>query len=174
MPRGTLHRCHPRPGADPLAVAERYRKTQGALRDSDTGPDLLVFVSFSMPEASLKRLATDAAKANAVLVFRGPKEGSLKQDPGRPSNPWPSSVPAPSSIRKPSPGTGSIQCRCTSWARAAAVVMMPPIPAGNASGSAGDASLEYILERMARADHPWPRRPSARLDPVAGNAMNRW
>lgn len=38
---------------------------------------LLVFVSFSMPEVSLKRLANDAEKHNAVLVMRGLYEDSF-------------------------------------------------------------------------------------------------
>lgn len=38
---------------------------------------LLVFVSFSMPEASLKSLAQDATKYNAVLVMRGLFEDSF-------------------------------------------------------------------------------------------------
>jgi type-F conjugative transfer system pilin assembly protein TrbC len=39
---------------------------------------ILVFVSFSMPEASLKRLAQDAEHANAVLIVRGLIENSFK------------------------------------------------------------------------------------------------
>ena len=38
---------------------------------------LLVFVSFSMPEASLKSLARDAEQHNAVLVMRGLYEDSF-------------------------------------------------------------------------------------------------
>jgi conjugal transfer pilus assembly protein TrbC len=38
---------------------------------------ILVFVSFSMPEASLKTLAHDAEQHNAVLVMRGLHEDSF-------------------------------------------------------------------------------------------------
>jgi len=39
---------------------------------------ILVFVSFSMPAASLKTLAQEAEKANAVLIIRGLIEDSFK------------------------------------------------------------------------------------------------
>ena len=41
-------------------------------------PALLVFVSFSMPEASLRRLVDQASKAGATLVLRGFVDGSLQ------------------------------------------------------------------------------------------------
>ena len=43
-----------------------------------TEPKILVFVSFSMPKASLRALASEAAKHNAVLVMRGLKGDSFK------------------------------------------------------------------------------------------------
>jgi conjugal transfer pilus assembly protein TrbC len=39
---------------------------------------ILVFVSFSMPEASLKSLAQDMTRVNAVLILRGLIEDSFK------------------------------------------------------------------------------------------------
>ena len=64
--------------ADPLAVAQRYkdRMYDPSLKKET---DLLVFVSFSMPEASLLRIAAEAKKTGAVLVLRGFKNGSYKQ-----------------------------------------------------------------------------------------------
>jgi len=44
----------------------------------NTEPKILVFVSFSMPKASLRALACEAAKHNAVLVMRGLKGNSFK------------------------------------------------------------------------------------------------
>ena len=44
----------------------------------NTEPKILVFVSFSMPKASLRALAQEAAKHNAVLVMRGLKGDSFK------------------------------------------------------------------------------------------------
>jgi len=46
--------------------------------DGQSGPALLVFISFSVPEATLNRLVDQAARAGAVLVIRGFVDGSLK------------------------------------------------------------------------------------------------
>lgn len=43
-----------------------------------TGPGLLVFISFSMPEATLARLVDQAARARASLLLRGLANGSLR------------------------------------------------------------------------------------------------
>lgn len=42
-------------------------------------PGLLVFVSFAMPEGSLRRLVEQAEKARATLVLRGPTNSSVKE-----------------------------------------------------------------------------------------------
>lgn len=63
---------------DPVEVARRFQQRQmnpDAVKDSD----LLVFVSFSMPEASLRRIAIESKKTGAVMVLRGFKNGSLKE-----------------------------------------------------------------------------------------------
>jgi conjugal transfer pilus assembly protein TrbC len=158
----------PSAGTDPLAIAERYRKTQDALRDGDTGPDLLVFVSFSMPDASLERLARDAAKANAVLVFRGPKDGSLKK-----------TLQAFEPLAKL--GAQAI-IHPEAFARNR-VNSVPVFVLGSAMGEgcvdvsgtcqealrlAGDASLEYILERMAQASQPLASEAERRLARLRG------
>ena len=44
---------------------------------SDQIPELLIFVSFSMPEKLLVEISEQAQEAGGVLVFRGPLEGSL-------------------------------------------------------------------------------------------------
>jgi conjugal transfer pilus assembly protein TrbC len=158
----------PSAGADPLAIAERYRKTRGALRDGDNGPDLLVFVSFSMPETSLKRLAADAARTNAVLVFRGPKEGSLKK-----------TLQAFEPLAKLG-ASAILHPEAFTWNRIDSVpVFILGAAAGGgcdvAAGSCretlritGDASLEYILERMARAAHPLAQEAERRLARLRG------
>lgn len=64
------------------ALAKGYERAvgsplhQGALA---SGPGLMVFVSFSMPQATLSRLADQAARSRAVLVIRGFVNGSLKE-----------------------------------------------------------------------------------------------
>ena len=57
------------------ANADRMATAQGI----QSGPGLLVFVSFSMPEPTLRRLVDQAAKAQAVLVIRGFVNGSLRE-----------------------------------------------------------------------------------------------
>lgn len=46
-------------------------------------PSLLIFVSFSMPEATLARLVDQAARSSATLALRGLSESSLKRTVAR-------------------------------------------------------------------------------------------
>ena len=158
----------PTTGADPLVIAERYRKTLGTQHDGDSGTDLLVFVSFSMPHASLERLAMDAARTDAVLVFRGPKDGSLKK-----------TLQAFEPLAK-------LGARAIIHPEAFTrnhVDSVPVVVLGNAasegcegtSGScrealrlSGDASLDYILERMVRSSQPLAREAEHRLSRLRG------
>ncbi|TDR30294.1 type-F conjugative transfer system pilin assembly protein TrbC [Hydromonas duriensis] len=66
---------------DPLAVAARAKRTYAEDIDPTMleGTNVLVFVSFSMPEASLKRIATEVAKVHGTMVLRGFVGDSLKQ-----------------------------------------------------------------------------------------------
>lgn len=52
--------------------------TPGAAAISEA-PALLVFISFSMPEATLARLVDQASRARATLVLRGLVDGSLQK-----------------------------------------------------------------------------------------------
>jgi conjugal transfer pilus assembly protein TrbC len=61
------------------ANAEQLAQAQAKL----SGPALLVFVSFSMPQATLQRLVGQAARANATLVLRGFVDGSLRETVSR-------------------------------------------------------------------------------------------
>ncbi len=166
MPRVAEPGASPGTGADPLAVAQRYRQTRPAV--GSAGPDLLVFASFAMPQASLERLAADAARTGAVLVFRGPKEGSLRQ-----------------TLRAFEPlarrgATAILHPEAFTRHRIEAV---PAYVLGSAGGCqvdsddtacqdvlrvSGDASLQFILERMARADHPLAGAAEARLTRLRG------
>ncbi len=155
-------------GADPLAVAERYRKTLGAQRDGNTGPNLLVFVSFSMPAASLKRLATDAAKTNGVLVFRGPKEGSLKKTLQAFE---PLAKLGASAIIHPEAFTRNQIDSVPVFVLGTAVGEGCDDAAGSCRETlriAGDASLEYILDRMAQASHSLAEAAERRLTRLRG------
>ena len=57
------------------ASTDRIAQAHGLL----SGPGLLVFVSFSMPDATLNRLVEQAARAKASLVLRGFVNGSLQE-----------------------------------------------------------------------------------------------
>jgi type-F conjugative transfer system pilin assembly protein TrbC len=140
----------------------------GTRDQSEAGPDLLVFVSFAMPGPSLERLAVDAGKAGAVLVFRGPKDGSLRKT---------LAAFEPLAIRG---------ARATLDPEAFARHRIEAVPVyllGGAGGCqsdsddascqdvlrvSGDAGLDDILERMARADHPLAAVAEARLARLRG------
>lgn len=64
-----------RSGIDIEAIAKRYeQRVQSARQDN-----LLVFVSFSMPKESLRRLITQANRVGAAVVLRGFKNNSFKE-----------------------------------------------------------------------------------------------
>lgn len=71
------------PPADLSAVARGFEMTEESVRAARAAlsdePALLVFVSFSIPEASLQRLVAQAERASATLVLRGPTRSSLKE-----------------------------------------------------------------------------------------------
>ena len=77
----------PLPGGAPdiAALARGYRETVAAQAADGAafGPRLLVFISFSMPEGSIRRLAQQGARAGAVLVLRGLDGGSLARTVAR-------------------------------------------------------------------------------------------
>ena len=161
MPRVPKPGASPGKSADPLAVAQRYRQTRPTVLS--TGPDLLVFVSFAIPRASLERLAADAARTGAVMVFRGPKEGSLRKTLQAFE---PLARRGASAILHPEAFTRH------------RIEAVPAYVLGNSGGCqadsnetacqdvlriSGDASLDFILERMARADHPLAAVAEARL-----------
>ena len=47
--------------------------------NSADGPKLLIFISFAMPEATIRRLVDQAARARATLVLRGLVNGSIRE-----------------------------------------------------------------------------------------------
>ena len=64
---------------DLAALAKGFDAPADALAlGADRGAGLLIFVSFSMPEATLVRLVDQAARARASLVLRGLVNGSLR------------------------------------------------------------------------------------------------
>ena len=65
--------------ADIAKIAEGYRQfpaTSNRPSASDS-PELMIFVSFSMPRESLERIVIQSEKSGAVLVLRGFKGNSM-------------------------------------------------------------------------------------------------
>ncbi|WP_247869558.1 type-F conjugative transfer system pilin assembly protein TrbC [Herbaspirillum sp. ST 5-3] len=63
------------------ALAKGYEANAdriAAAQSLHSGPALMVFISFSMPQPTLQRLVDQAAKAQAALVIRGLVNGSLR------------------------------------------------------------------------------------------------
>lgn len=153
----------PRPASEakPGDLGAMARGFEGAITESvdasplKQGPGLIVFVSLSMPEATLKRLVEQAHRARARLVVRGFVDGSFRAtvsrmeqllggrnsgfqiDPQLFANFGVSAVPTFVVVNprsKPSCRDG----KCQSVAPFASV--------------AGDVSVDYALEYIARHD----------------------
>ena len=68
------------------ALAKGYASQSDAMAQAQglvSGPGLLVFVSLSMPEATLQRLVDQAARAKASVVIRGLVNGSIRDTAAR-------------------------------------------------------------------------------------------
>jgi len=65
------------------AISKGYQAAMEGSAVLASGPSLLIFVSFSMPEPTLDRLVDQAARSQAVLVVRGLVGGSLAETVGR-------------------------------------------------------------------------------------------
>lgn len=64
-----------RSGIDIEALARQYEQKSAARRSDE----LMVFASFTMPAASLKRLVSQARQVGAAVVLRGFRNNSLKE-----------------------------------------------------------------------------------------------
>ncbi|UCV17911.1 type-F conjugative transfer system pilin assembly protein TrbC [Ferribacterium limneticum] len=120
-----------------------------------TGPGLFIFVSLSMPRATLQGLVNQAARAKATIVIRGFANGSLrdtvaqvqgligKQQVAIQIDPLAfdrfaiSKVPSFVLVRD---GTRPVSCASGSCA-----------PADSFLRATGDVSLDYALEHMQRS-----------------------
>ena len=68
------------------ALAKGYAEQVGnmdAAQGLVSGPALMIFVSLSMPEATLQRLVDQAARAKASILLRGLVNGSLRDTVAR-------------------------------------------------------------------------------------------
>lgn len=147
---------------DPSAVAERMRANV-ATQSQETAYDLVVLVSFSMPRASLERLAKESAAHGAVLVFRGPKDGSLRETL-KAFEPL-AKLGANAVIHPPAfKAHGVNHVPVYLFGRPLAASCEDADRCGDVLRVDGDVSVQYALERMARADHPLAAQAQARLD----------
>jgi conjugal transfer pilus assembly protein TrbC len=119
----------------------------------DEAPQLVVFVSLSMPQASLKRIGQQARQAGAVVAVRGVLHGLGKGN-------WDKSLKALTPLAE----TGAdIQIHPQLFARynitAVPTVVVAASPNPGCQDDAcdtrsvsvrGDASLDYILDRIAQ------------------------
>jgi conjugal transfer pilus assembly protein TrbC len=140
-------------GFDPAALAAKYQTMKDAAsKAAKDSNELMVFVSLSMPAASLKRIGEQAKKAGAVVVFRGLKYGLRK-------GAWADSMNA----IKPIADTGAdVQINPELFERFHVQVVPTLIVASSApegcqgnqceAGSVaviGDVSMDYALETLA-------------------------
>lgn len=140
------------------ALARGYAAQSDALTQAQglaTGPGLFIFVSLTMPRATLQGLVAQAARAKAGIVIRGFAKGSLrdtvaqvqgligKQQVAIQIDPLAfdrfaiSKVPSFVLVRD---GTRPVSCASGSCA-----------PADSFLRAAGDVSLDYALEHMQRS-----------------------
>ena len=149
---------------DPAVISEQFRRMQ---EDAPPrGPVLLIFVSFWMPAASLLHLAHQAKRADGVLVFRGLAGATLREMVER---------------VEPLAKTGaSIQINPDAFARFGVEAVPTFVLAeslascgeatceGRARRIAGDVTLDYALERLARVDGAIGSAAAGRLNTLRG------
>lgn len=81
---GVPHLALPAPLAPPAldvgAIADQYRQLRALNPDASalSPGDLLIFISFSLPDPVLRALVDQAARTGAVLVMRGLHDNSIK------------------------------------------------------------------------------------------------
>lgn len=153
-------------GIDLAQVARGFDAADAGAVPPVASTRLLVFISFAMPEGALRRLIADGARSGAVLVLRGLDEGSMVKTAVR--------------IKRLSGGrVGAIQIDPQAFSRFG-VKQVPVVvlardtgvatacresgcaPAGGFVSVAGDVSLGYALEHVAR-NAPQFRADAARL-----------
>lgn len=127
-------------------------RAQGAQRGEGTPParktaDVLIFVSLAMPRASLERLARDASRIGAVLLLRGLQNESLATTRAALAPIIAAVQPAPTfQIHPGAFATYAVTSVPT-------IVVTGPATEGppRFAGVAGDVSLGYALEHLARS-----------------------
>lgn len=152
----------PQPGVtrslDLEAIAKGYEKNADALAHAQAlhnGPGLLIFISFSMPDATLKRLVEQAARAQGSLLIRGLVNGSLRDTVARTQaligNRQVAVQIDPQAFDRfaitATPSFVLVRDR----AQPASCASGACLPADAFVATAGDVSLDYALEHIQRA-----------------------
>lgn len=152
-------------GVDIGQIAARYG--QAAKADSDER--LMIFVTLGMPEKALLNLARQAARARAVLVFRGVEGGLSGGNRGKAMEAFKPLAEAGASIQihpelfKAYKITQAPTFVLTA-ADAGGACMSDRIKAcSNALRGSGDVSLDYVLERWASGTGELADEARARL-----------
>lgn len=148
------------------ALMQRSRSLAQALQSSRAAEssDLLIFVTLDMPSPALRLLTEQAARAGGVLLIRGLRNDSMRQTlaevrevleggegAGKPSASWRID---PESFRR----FGVMQSPTFVLSRAVpctGTCKVARAGEGDYLKVAGDVSLDYALEAMARHDQGW-------------------
>ncbi|MDP2430846.1 MAG: type-F conjugative transfer system pilin assembly protein TrbC [Pseudomonadota bacterium] len=162
----------PRQQIDVAAIAARYQDI--AQPRQAQGADVLVFVSLSMPRETLRLLADQAGRARGALLIRGLKQDSMRKTLAEVQEvlsgqdvPWqidPEAFRRFGVVHAPTfvvsrPAAPCQQGACPSKISA---------PADTFVKIAGDVSLDYALDVIARGAGDWRGEAEARLARMKG------
>lgn len=157
------------------AISKGFDLQTGALAalvtPGKTGPKVLIFVSFAMPEVTLQRLVDQAARAGATLVLRGLFNSSIRDTVTR--------MQALIGTRRVAVQIDPEAFDRYGISRTPTFVMIMHDPAAEACASrsclsahpftkvAGDVSLEYAMQYLSQGDAH--RNPAAALGNARGS-----
>ncbi len=130
-------------GIDIADLARQHARLLAQEEEAHAGPSLAVLVSFSMPPASLARLAREAAAADAVLVLNGLSNGSMQQ--------------TAELIKQADPKQAAVwqlDPRVFKLHDARAVPLFAVAVNGGSAAVRGDVPLEYALRHLAQEQGP--------------------
>ncbi len=165
-----------RPAIDVEGIARRYAENQQAFEgDSRAQPTLMIFVTLAMPEASLKRLATQAARSGATMVIRGLKNDSMKKTLaavqriiGKKPVAWQIDPPAFTRFGVHRAPTFVLMTPDSRALPTIASCSGACSPAASFVSVAGDVSLDYALEFIARTRPAFAREAQRYLKRLRG------
>ena len=157
------------------ALAKGYASQSDAMAQAQglvSGPGLLVFVSLSMPEATLQRLVDQAARAKASVVIRGLVNGSIRDTAARVQGligPRQVAVQIdPQAFDRYAIDRVPSFVLVRDGARSTPCATGLCVPSDGFARAAGDVSLGYALEHMRRAAPRFAKDASGFLKRLKG------